>query len=389
MENFAFQCATKLIFGKDTEKQVGAEVKNFSKKILLVHYGDEFIRKSGILGSVTDSLKDAGVEYIELSDIKPNPLLGRVYEGIKICRENKIDFILAVGGGSVIDTAKAIAAGIPFDGDVWDLFTGKAVFNEAVPTGCILTIPATGSEASIGAVITNEKTGYKLDIVHDCLRPRFAILNPELTLTLPKWQTFCGIADIMSHVFERYFTNVTNVDLTDRLCEATLKTVIRNARILLKDPDNYAARAEIMLSSTIAHNDVVSTGRIGDWGSHKIGHEISAMYDTTHGASLAIVLPSWMRYVYKVDVNRFVQFAMRVWDVEYDMEYPEMTALEGIKRMEGFFREIGLPVTLKEINVDDDSKLEVMAAKATERWPAGNFKKLYKDDVVNILKMAK
>ena len=387
MEDFIFQNATKIIFGKGTENSVGEEVKCHSSKILLVHYGDEYIKKSGLLEKVTGSLKAAGVEYIELTGIKPNPVLGPVREGIRICRENGINFILALGGGSVIDTVKAIAAGVPYDGDVWDLFLRKAAFCKAVPMGVIVTIPATGSESSNGAVVTNEDTHYKLDILDLSLRPRFAILNPELTYTLPAYQTFCGAADIMSHVMERYFTTVDNVDLTDRLCEATLKTVIRNARILLHDPKNYNARAEIMWASTIAHNDLLSTGRIGDWASHMMGMEISAIYDSTHGATLTVITPAWAEYVHKYKLDRFVQFAMRVWDVEYDFDVPERTALEGIKRMKAFFREIGLPVSLKELGIDN-SRLEEMAEKCTGRGPVGGIKKLDKGDVLNILKLA-
>lgn len=388
MENFVFQSATKIIFGKDTENQIGSEVSKNATKILLVHYGDQYIKNSGILDRVTASLKKAGVQYLELSGIKPNPVLGTVYQGIKICRENKIEFVLALGGGSVIDTAKAIAAGVLFPGDVWDLFLGKAKFDKAIPIGVIVTIPATGSEGSNGSVVTNEKTGYKLAIIDECLRPKFAILNPELTYTLPPYQTFCGAADIMSHVMERYFTQVTNVDLTDRLCEATLKTVIRNARILLTDPRNYHARAEIMWASTIAHNDLLTTGRIGDWGSHMIGMELSAIYDSTHGATLSAVTSSWARYVLKYNLNRFVQFAARIWNVEYDYDNPERAALEGIKEMENFFREVGLPVNLRELKIPDQTRFDEMAAKCTERGTVGCIKPLNKDDIFNILKLA-
>lgn len=387
MKDFVFQNATKIIFGKNTEETVGEEVKTYSSNILLVHYGDEYIKKSGILQRVTASLTAANVKYTELTGIKPNPLLCTVRTGIAICREKNIDFILALGGGSVIDTAKAIAAGVPYDRDVWDLFLKKQQCIKAVPTGVIVTIPATGSESSNGAVITNEETHYKLDVIGLCLRPKFAILNPELTYTLPHYQTFCGVTDIMSHVMERYFTSVSNVDLTDRLCEATIKTVIRNARILLDDPQNYNARAEIMWASTIAHNDLLSTGRVGDWASHGIGMEISAIYDSTHGATLAVITPAWMKHVYKYNINKFVQFAVRIWDAEYDYECSERTALQGIKAMEEFFKEIGMPVRLNELGVKSD-RLEEMAEKATERGPIGNLKELNKDDVLSILKLA-
>lgn len=386
MENFIFQNATKIIFGKDTENKVGSETKKFSSRVLL-HYGGGSVKKSGLYDRVVKSLSEAGVEYVELSGVKPNPRLSLVREGIKICREKDINFILAVGGGSVIDSAKAIAIGVPYDGDVWDFYTGKAKVKETLPTGVVLTIPAAGSEASNGSVITNEDGWYKRPIGSELMRPAFAILNPELTYTLPPYQTVCGAADIMAHIMERYFTNVTHVDLTDRLCEATLKTIIKNVPIVLEEPENYDARAEIMWASTIAHNDLLSTGRIGDWASHNIEHELSGIYDVAHGAGLAVVFPAWMKYVYKHNVGRFEQFAIRVWDVDYSFESPERTAIEGIKRMTDFFREIGLPVTLKELGVPDD-RLEEMAQKCTEPGLQGNFVKLAKEDVLNILKLA-
>ncbi len=387
MEKFVFQNATKIIFGKDTETLVGEEVKSFSNNILLVHTGDEFLESSGILDRVTTSLRTAGVEYIELSDVKPNPQLSKVREGIEICRKNNLDFVLAVGGGSSIDTAKAIAAGVSFKGDVWDLFLKKEACEDALPTGSIVTIAAAGSESSNGAVITNEETNYKLDVIGPCLRPKFAILNPELTLTLPQYQTICGATDIMSHVMERYFTNVKNVDLTDRLCEAVIKTVIRNTRILMSDPQNIEARAEIMWASTIAHGDLLSTGRIGDWASHDIGMEISAIYDSAHGATLSVITPAWMEYVYKENIARFAQFATRIWGEEYDPDFPELTALQGIKNLKNFFIDIGMPVSLGELGVGEEN-LEIMAAKATERRDLGNLKKLGKHDVLEILKLA-
>ncbi len=387
MQDFVFQNATKIIFGKNTEVTVGYEVKAYSKNILLVHYGDEYIKRSGLLARVTDSLKSSGVNYTELCGVEPNPLLGLVYEGIALSLQKHIDFILALGGGSVIDTAKAIAAGVPFDGDVWDMFLKKRSCREALPTGVILTIPATGSESSHGAVITNEKTGYKLDVIDLCLRPKFAILNPELTYTLPQYQTFCGATDIMSHAMERYFTPVKNVDLTDRLAEATITSVIKNSRILLEEPHNYNARAEIMWASTLAHNDLLSTGRIGDWASHGIGLELSAIYNTTHGAALAVILPAWMKYVYKTDVNRFAQFANRVWGLEYDLEDLARTARLGILSFELFLKEINMPTRLSDLGIKSD-RFEEMAEKAVERGPIGNLKRLNKDDIIAILALA-
>lgn len=389
MENFDFACPTKIIFGKDTENRVGEEVKKYSNKIMLI-YGGGSIKRTGLYDKVINSLKENHIEYIELSGVKPNPRLSLVNEGIKICRENNIDFILAVGGGSVIDTAKAIAVGVLYDGDVWDIFIGKSVIEKALPVGVILTLAATGSEASDSAVITNENGWYKKGIHSDLIRPQFAIMNPELLYTLPPYQTAAGAADIMAHIMERYFTNVRNVDLTDRLCEATLKTVINNVPLLMEDPKNYNARAEVMWAGTIAHNGLLDTGRVGDWASHKIEHELSAIYDIAHGAGLAIIFPAWMKYVYKHDINRFVQFAVRVWNVDLSFEDSEAIALEGIKRLESFFKSIGLPTSLKDAGINAD-RIEEMADKCTVngKVTVGQFVKLNKDDIINIYNIAK
>ncbi|MDN5317553.1 MAG: alcohol dehydrogenase [Thermoanaerobacterium sp.] len=389
MENFDFVCPTKIIFGKETEIRVGEEVKKYSNKIMLI-YGGGSIKRTGLYDKVINSLRENHIEYIELSGVKPNPRLSLVNEGIKICRENNIDFILAVGGGSVIDTAKAIAVGVLYDGDVWDIFLGKAEIKRALPVGVILTLAATGSEASDSAVITNEDGWYKKGIHSDLIRPQFAIMNPELLYTLPAYQTAAGAADIMAHIMERYFTNVKNVDLTDRLCEATLKTVINNVPKLIEDPTDYDARAEVMWAGTIAHNGLLDTGRIGDWASHRIEHELSAIYDIAHGAGLAIIFPAWMKYVYKHDLDRFVQFAVKVWDVDLTYTDREAIALEGIKRLENFFRSIGLPVTLKDANIPYD-KFAEMANKCTSNGTAtvGQFVKLGKEDIINIYNIAR
>lgn len=388
MENFVFQNTTRIIFGAATELKAGAEVKKYSSKILL-HYGGGSIKKTGLYAKVTESLQAAGVEFLELPGVQPNPRLSLVEEGIRLCRENEVNFILAVGGGSVIDSAKAIAIGVPYQGEVWDFYSGKARPKEALPVGVILTIPAAGSESSTASVITNENGWYKRGTGGNVLMPQFAIMNPELTYTLPPYQTACGAADIMAHIMERYFTNVRDVDLTDRLCEATMKTLIKNVPIALQEPDNYAARAEIMWTGTIAHNNLLSTGRIGDWSSHDIEHELSAIYDVPHGAGLAVVFPAWMHHVYRHDLTRFAQFAARVWNVEYDPTNLERTALEGIRRLTYFFQEIGLPVTLAELDIPTD-RLEEMAAKCTDNNTAtiGSFQKLNQDDVLAILRSA-
>lgn len=272
MQNFVFHSPTKIIFGRGTEEQVGGEVKKYCDRVLL-HYGGGSIKRYGLYEKALRSLEESGIEVIELAEVKPNPRLSLVHQGIKICREREIRFILAVGGGSVIDSAKAIALGVPYDGEVWDFYTGKAEPQEALPIGVVLTIPASGSEASKSTVITNEEGWYKLGYNNELVKPRFAIMNPELTYTLPSYQTSCGAADILAHVMERYFTKVSGVDFTDRLCEATMKTVINNTPVALREPENYSARAQIMWASTIAHNDLLSTGRIADFGSHKIEHE--------------------------------------------------------------------------------------------------------------------
>jgi hypothetical protein len=387
MLDFTFHNATKIIFGRDTEKQVGQEISRYGKRVLL-HYGGGSIKKTGLYDRVVESLKESGVEIFELGGVMPNPRLSLVREGIKLCRKNNVDAILAVGGGSVIDSAKAIGIGVPYGGDVWDFYSKGKKVEEMLPLGVVLTIPAAGSESSGGSVITNEDGWYKRATNSVAMRAKFAIMNPELTFTLPAYQTAVGAVDIMSHVMERYFTNVKNVDFTDRLCEATLRTMIRNTPIAIKEPENYDARAEIMWAGTIAHNDLLSTGRMGDWATHGMEHELSAIYDIAHGGGLAIMWAPWMTYVYKHDVERFAQFAYRVWDVEPDFRNQEKVALEGIKRMKEFFASLGIPVTLTGAGIPED-KFDEMARKATEEGPLGQFVKLDKDDVKKIYELAK
>lgn len=389
MQNFRFLNRTEIIFGKGTQHQVGEETAKYGSKVLL-HYGGGHIKKSGLYNDVTASLKDAGVAYVELGGVQPNPRLKLVREGIALGKREGVDFILAVGGGSVIDSAKAIAAGVRYDGDVWDFFTGKADVKDMIPVGAVLTIPAAGSEASDGSVVTDWEAGNKRHFGSPLARPKFAIMNPELTYTLPPYQTACGAADIMAHIMERYFTNEPDVELTDRLCEATLKTMISNVPKVLGNPNNYAACAEIMWAGTLAHNDLFSTGRIGDWASHMIEHELSAINDVTHGAGLAIVFPAFLKYVYKHDIDRFVQFAVRVWNVEQDYFGPEKTALEGIARLKAFFVFIGLPTSLGEIGIGED-KFEHIAnhCRKFDGDTVGNFVKLAPADIIEILKIAK
>ncbi len=388
MTNFTFNNPTRIVFGKDAEHQAGQETAPYAKKVLL-HFGGGSVVKSGLLDRVRASLKAAGVEAVELGGVKPNPRVTLVREGIELCRKNGIGFVLAVGGGSVIDSAKAIAVGVPYTGDVWDFYEYTASPAKALDVGVILTIPAAGSESSSSSVISNEELQLKRGLTSELLRPRFALMNPVLTCTLPAYQTACGAADIMAHIMERYFTNTRDVDFTDRLCEAGLRTIIRNVPLALASPDDYAARAEIMWVGSVAHNDLFGTGREGDWGSHSIEHEISAIYDVAHGAGLAVVFPAWMRHVYGNDVARFVQFATRVWGVENDPFNPERTALAGINALEAFFRSIGLPVRLSEMDVPAD-RIEEMALKCTQKGKGttGNFVKLDSKAVASILRSA-
>lgn len=390
MDNFKFYNPTKIIFGKGTENLVGKETKNCSDKVLL-HYGGGSIVQTGLYDRVKRLLDEAGVDFIELPGAMPNPRLGLVYQGIDRCRQHEIDFVLAVGGGSVIDSAKAIAVGACYDGDVWDFFDKKVFPQKALALGVVLTLPAAGSESSSGMVITNEEGWYKRACDTNLVRPRFAIMNPELTYTLSGYQTVCGLSDMMAHVMERYFTNTTNVDFTDRLCEATLQTIIRNAPLVLENPEDYDARAEIMWAGAVAHNDLLGTGRKGDWASHMIEHELSGIYDVPHGAGLAVIFPAWMKYIYKHDINRFAQFAVRVWGVEYSFDHPERTALEGINRLKNFFESIGLPTSLGGLDIPED-RLDEMAAKCKmfdlKSGTVGNYVKLNQQDVLNILKLA-
>ncbi|NLE25519.1 MAG: iron-containing alcohol dehydrogenase [Clostridiaceae bacterium] len=388
MDNFIFNNTTKIIFGKDTELSVGKETRKYSNKVLL-HYGGGSIKRSGLYDRVIKSLKDAEVEVFELSGVLPNPRLSLVHEGIRICRDNDISFILAVGGGSAIDSAKAIALGVPYEGNVWDFYKGSVKPKKALPVATVLTIPAAGSESSHSSVITNEDGWYKRGLSSNYIYPVFSILNPELTFTLPNYQTACGAADIMAHIMERYFTDTKNVELTDRLCEATFKTIVHNIPLALKTPDDYNSRAEIMWAGTVAHNNLLDTGRLGDWGSHDIEHEISAIYDIAHGAGLAIVFPAWMKYVYKRDINRFAQYAQRIWNIDDNLFDLEDVALRGIAALENYFNSIGLPTRLSHVNIDD-THLEEMADKCTasDTQTVGAVMKLNKNDVLNILKLA-
>ncbi len=383
MNNFVYDNKTKIIFGKNTENEVGKYTKLYGKKVLL-HYGRNSIKKYGIYDRVIKSLKEHNIDFVELGGVQANPRLKLVQEGIMLSRKENVDFILAIGGGSVIDSAKAIALGHYYDGDVWDFFSKGIQPDKVLPVGVVLTLPAAGSESSTATVVTKEDEFSKRGYGHILLRPVFSILNPELTYTLPNYQTACGAVDMMGHVFERYFTNTKNVTLTDRFCESILTTVIQNAKIAIEDNTNYAARSEIMLAGLHAHSGLVGTGREEDWASHGLEHPLSAVYDIAHGAGLAMIYPAWMKYVYKHDMDRFVMFASNVFGVEVNPNNKEETVLKGIQKLEEFYTSIGMPTRLKDLNIDD-SKLEFMVSKVSR---AGNFVKLNKEDIKNIYQLA-
>lgn len=387
MNNFYYYNPTKLIFGKNSIDQLDIYLNKDIKKILL-HYGGETIKRLGIYEDVVNICKKRDIEIIELSNVSPNPKVDLVREGINICKENNIDFVLAAGGGSVIDSAKAIALGVYIEEDIWDRFLNQKPLEKALPVGVVLTIPASGSETSNATILNNEETKEKLGFEDDYLRPQFALLDPEYTMTLPKRQTFAGVVDILSHIFERYFTNTENVELTDNLCEAAIKTVINNAYKLLEDEKDYNARAEIMLSGTIAHSGILGLGRQEDWASHRIGHEITALYGTTHGITLSIVLPAWMKYVYKKNIDRFKRFGVNIFNIDDKNLSDEEIALMSIEKLIEFFKDISVSVSLKEEGIDDKN-IELMAEKCTKSGPVGRFVKIHKEDAINILNIAK
>ena len=388
MHNFDYCVPTRLLFGKDTQKQVGATLKPHASKVLL-HYGGQSIKRSGLYDEVVASLNEAGVAFVELGGVVPNPRLSLVHEGIALCKAEGVDLILAVGGGSVIDSAKAIAVGFYFDSDVWEMYENGIPAKKALPVATVLTIPAAGSEASNSSVITNEEKQMKLGYGSELIRPCVSFINPEHFFTLPKNQIANGVADMMSHIFERYFTTTKNTDLTDALCEATLRTIIKNAPLLIDNPQNYDAWFEVGFAGTIAHMDLLGLGRQQDWACHGMEHELSAIYDVAHGAGLAVLTPGWIQYVYKDNVNMFVQFAVNVMGVSGSFRDPDAIVMEGIARLRAFFKRMGLPASLKELDIHGEH-LELMAKKATclaynlpER-PLGGLKKLHWQDVLAI-----
>ncbi|AZN42132.1 iron-containing alcohol dehydrogenase [Paenibacillus albus] len=387
MNSFSFQNQTNIVFGQGTVNQLASLVAPYGKTILLV-YGGGSIKRSGLYDEVLAQLKSIDAKVVELSGVEPNPRLTSVNKGIELCRSEKVDLILAVGGGSVIDAAKAIAAGALYDGDVWDFLMHKAQIKDALPIGTILTLSATGSEMNGNAVISNWETKQKRAFGSQHVYPRFSILDPTLTYSVPRDQTVNGVVDIMSHVFEQYFTLTENAPLQERLCESVLLTVIENAEKALENPNDYDARANLMLCGTMALNGgLISVGTQNDWASHGIEHEVSAIYDIPHGSGLSILFPNWMKYVYKERIDRFTQFAERVWGIERGSKSDDELALAGIEATREFFNRIGAPATLAHYNIGRDN-LDVMAREAVLFGPLGNFKKLQQEDVKQILELA-
>lgn len=388
VENFNFCNPVRILFGRNMEDAVGVHAAAYGKKVLL-HYGSERVRQSGLLPKVRKNLEAAGLSVVELGAVQPNPRLSLVQKGIELARSEKVDLVLALGGGSVIDSAKAIAVGVPADCPVWDFYIGKSSPKAALPVASILTIPAAGSESSNSSVISNEDGDLKKGLTTDLIYPVFSILNPEFCFTIPAWQLGAGASDIMAHLMERYFTNSKPVDFTDSLLEAAMRSIVNVCPRVLSKRDDYDAWAEFMLTGQIGHNNSLDVGRITDWASHGIEHELSAIYDVTHGAGLAVVFPAWMEYVYKHDVARFMRWAVEVWHVEPDYFHPERTALAGIAAYRAFSRSIGMPVSLEELDIGE-KRLDEMASKATGNgsYTLGNFVKLGKADVLAIYKLA-
>lgn len=389
MNNFTFYSPTYFVFGRDEENNTGHYIKRFGGTKALIHYGSGSVVRSGLLQRVKDSLQKENIEFVELGGVKPNPRSSLVYEGIKLCRKENVDFVLAVGGGSTIDSAKAIAAGVLYDGDFWDFYQGKPI-TKALPIGTVLTISAAGSEGSGDSVITKEEGMYKRGASGEAIRPTFSILNPALTETLPAYQTACGVTDIMAHLFERYFTNTKDVEVTDRLIEGLLITMIKEAKKAIANPDDYEARANIMWAGMMAHNNSCGVGREQDWASHNIEHELSATYDCAHGAGLAVVFPAWMKYTLNHDVMRFAQVATRVWGCNMDFSNPEKTALEGINAFEKFLKSIGMPTSFSELGAkaEDIEKMAHTACYGDGRTGTlGAFVKLNEKDVIEIYKL--
>ena len=387
MNNFNFYSPTEFVFGRDRENECGKYVRKYGGTKVLIHYGGGSVVRSGLLDKVKRSLTENGIGFVELGGVKPNPRDTLVYQGIELCRKEGVDFILAVGGGSTIDSSKAIAIGVPYDGDFWDFYSGKTP-EKALPVGTVLTIAAAGSEGSGNSIVTKEDGLLKRGARNDILRPKFSIMDPALTQTLPAYQTAAGCTDIMAHIFERYFTNTPEVEITDRLCEAVLLTMIKEAPRVIADPDNYEARANIMWAGMIAHNNICGVGRQQDWNSHNLEHELSALYDVTHGAGLAVMMPAWMEYVYKHNVLRFCQMATRVFGCQMDYENPEATAVEGIRRFRSFLHSIGMPINFAELGAKEEDIPVLVEKLGIGSGKRAGFMELDRNDVTEIYRIA-
>lgn len=389
MNNFTFYSPTYFVFGRNEENNAGKYVKRFGGTKVLIHYGGGSVVRSGLLDRIKTSLESENIAYVTLGGVQPNPRSGLVYEGVALCKKENVDFVLAVGGGSTIDSAKAIALGAVYDGDFWDFYSGKPA-EKALPVATVLTIAAAGSEGSSGSVITKEEGMLKRSAGGDVLRPVFSIMNPELTQTLPAYQTACGITDIMAHLLERYFTNTQNVEATDRLIEGLLLTMVQEAPKVIENPNDYKARANIMWAGMLAHNNCCGVGREQDWASHDMEHELSALYDCAHGAGLAVVFPAWMEYNMNHDVMRFAQLASRVWGCAMDFQNPEITAKAGIKAFRNFLRSIGMPQTLAELGgkAEDIPYLAHTASYGNGNdGTLGSFVVLKEEDMANIYRL--
>ncbi len=391
MENFNYYTPTRVVFGRGAENQTGELVKQQGSRKVLVHYGGHSAKKSGLLERICHSLEETGIDYVSLGGVVPNPRLSLVYEGIKLCRKEQVDFILAVGGGSVIDSAKAIGYGIANEGDVWDFYEGKRQATSCMPVGAVLTISAAGSEMSNSSVITNENGWLKRGYNTDYCRPKFAVMNPELTMTLPKYQTASGCVDIMMHTMERYFNQSDNMELTDGFSEHLIRTVMKNAKILMEHPDDYNARAEVMWAGSLSHNGLMGCGTDGgDWASHQLEHELGGMFDVAHGAGLAAVWSSWARYVLDARPERFARFAVKVMGVEPGADDIE-TALKGISAMEDFYHMVEMPVRISEMGINlTEEQIRELAEKCSHfgKRTIGCVKKLDQEDMYQIYKNA-
>ena len=389
MNNFVFYSPTEFVFGKATEMQVGALARKHGARKVMIVYGGGSVVRSGLLDRVKQSLQEAGIEYCLMGGVQPNPVDTKVYEGIEFCRREQADMLLPVGGGSVIDTAKAIAAGVLYEGDFWDFYIGKAKVTKALKVAVVLTIPAAGSEGSGNTVITKLDGLQKLSLrVPEVLRPIFSIMNPELTYTLPPFQTACGVADMMAHIMERYFTNTQEVEIGDRLCEGTLMAIINEAPKVMRNPEDYGARANLMWAGMIAHNGTCGVGCEEDWASHFLEHEISAIYGVTHGAGLSVIFPAWMTWMVEHNVGKIAQYAVRVWGVP-ESEDKKAVALEGIGKLKAFFSSLGLPVTFKELGVENpDIDRLADSLHRNKGELVGNYVKLTKQDSKEIYHLA-